>query len=97
MIQVWKTAYVLGLKQENVMIDGNMRQKRNIVEECDFHVIVFSLSYFDSIAQPPSICERPHVPCSNKASCYSNFISNCDFAILLVPTMTSFLRRSFAL
>lgn len=42
MIQVWKTAYVLGLKQENVMIDGNMRQKGNIVEECDFHVIVFS-------------------------------------------------------
>lgn len=41
-IQVWKTAYVLGLKQENVMIDGNMRQKRNIVEECDLHVIVFS-------------------------------------------------------
>ena len=39
-IQVWKTAY--GLKQENVMIDGNMRKKRNIVEECDFHVIVFS-------------------------------------------------------
>lgn len=41
-IQVWKTAYVLGLKQENVMIDGNMRQKRNIMEEWDFHVIVFS-------------------------------------------------------
>lgn len=27
---------------KNVMIDGNMRQKRNIVEECDLHVIVFS-------------------------------------------------------